>query len=118
MISLMFGLVIGAMALILQLALWIMQAFFVVGLELCMIAVEFIINTIGACFGATGTSISSRKATEIKPVAKYVPARDTHRRISKRERREIEKKVRREFKKDQDDLEYDMLMMMEVCADD
>lgn len=118
MISLMFGIVIGAMGLIFQLALWIMQAFFVVGLELCTIAVEFIINTIGACFGAAGTSISSRKDTEIKPVAKYVPDRDTHRRISKRERREIEKKVRREFKKVQDDLEYDMLMMMEVFADD
>lgn len=64
MISLMFGLFIGAMALILQLALWIIQTCFVLGLELCTIAVEFIINTIGACFGATGTSISSRKATE------------------------------------------------------
>ena len=118
MISLMFGLVIGAMGLILQLTLWIIQTCFVLGLELCTIAVEFIINTIGACFGAAGGAINSRKTAEIKHVVKYVPSKDTHRSLSRREYKEIEKKVRREVKKAQDDLEYDMLMMMEVCADD
>ena len=118
MISLMFGLVIGAMGLILQLALWIFQALFVVGLEICTIAVEFIINTIGACFGAAGGATNFRNTAEIKHVVKYVPAKDTHTRLSKRERKEIDRKVRSEIKKARDDFEYDMLMMMEVCADD
>ena len=118
MISLMFGIAGGFMVLMLQLALWMIQTSIVVGVELGAMLVEFIINIICTCFGAAGVSISSRKSAEIKPMDKYVPAKDTHRSLSKRERKKIEKKVRRDIKKAQDDLEYDMLMMMEVCADD
>ena len=118
-ISLSFSLMFLFMGLIFQLAILIIQAFFVVVFEVVPLVVEAIFSFIGACFGSVSVSAcNSNSVVTNKNKVKSRPVKSRSVKLSNRERKAIEKNIRREINKARDDIEYDMLMMMEVCADD
>ena len=92
------------------LAIEVFSVLFVIALDICTFLVEFIISAI--C-GVAVAPVSARRPVVTNKQVKRSPAK-----LSARQQKTIEKQHKREIDRAKADLEYDMLMMMEVCADD
>ncbi len=114
----MFSLFFGFMGFLFWLSFQLISVFFAIATQLTILVVNGIIGAIGMLFCAASAVSSNKPAKSHPRVEKVTVIKEVSRQPSRRELKEREKEVKRELKKQMNELEYDMLMMMEVAADD
>ncbi len=110
----MISLIFSIFGLCFWLAIKIISIGIVLALDLCVLIVNAIIGFIELCLCGTVSALINKS----KPAVNNMATQNHARKLSRQEQMAIKKRTEREIRKAQDDLEYDMLMMMEVFMDD